>query len=185
MITLPAGPVPCYFFVYEMKERSTWVQLVHITCPVWIHTRLILMSFTKYSPLDPWKRPKPVWKCSGPLTRWPLLSDPRSFHRIIPSPNIHPTSACASCTKILLIIATNRHFASASVVDVVWPGPHRPRSRLQQVNEQNWHIPKHTAWVSQRWCGYRMYVSLWLRLLQPDLCSHCVVSSKLTHQPPK
>ena len=27
-------------------------------CPVWIQKRLILMTFRKYSPLDPWKRPK-------------------------------------------------------------------------------------------------------------------------------
>jgi hypothetical protein len=43
------------------KKAFKWVQL-HLTCPEWIHTRLILMSFGECSPLDPCKRPNTVWE---------------------------------------------------------------------------------------------------------------------------
>jgi hypothetical protein len=66
-------------------------------------------------------------------------------------------------------------------------GPYQPCSCLQQVNKQNRPIRKHITWVRQQWRGYRRWVLLVLvlRLLEPDLCSHCVVSSRQTHQPSK
>ena len=50
-----------YFWV---KKGSKHVQL-YIKCPIWIHKRMILMSsFTKYSPLDPWETPQTaLWNC--------------------------------------------------------------------------------------------------------------------------
>jgi hypothetical protein len=60
--------------VLGVEEGVKWVQL-HITCPLWIHNRLILMSFSKYSPLDPWETPKTVSKmpcfiCVGWVSSW-------------------------------------------------------------------------------------------------------------------
>jgi hypothetical protein len=59
-----AGPtaVGCFWYVFGILKGSKWVQLHNITCPAWIHTRLILMSFSKYSLLDPWETAKSVWK---------------------------------------------------------------------------------------------------------------------------
>ena len=45
--------------VFGMKERSKWVEL-HIKWTVWIHKRMIMMSYRSYSPLDLLKTPKTV-----------------------------------------------------------------------------------------------------------------------------
>ena len=56
--TGPAAPGFCFGCAWD--ERRIQMVQIHITCPVWIHTRLILMSFSKYNPSDPWDWPKTV-----------------------------------------------------------------------------------------------------------------------------
>jgi hypothetical protein len=55
---------------FGMKEGSKQPNL-HTKWTLWIHTRLILMCFSSYSPLDPWKTPQTVWKL--PCFLWARL----------------------------------------------------------------------------------------------------------------
>jgi hypothetical protein len=47
------------FGMLGMKEGSKHIQL-HIKWPVWIHTRMIMMTFSKNIPSYPWKAPRIV-----------------------------------------------------------------------------------------------------------------------------
>jgi len=47
--------------VLGIREETKYVQL-HIEWQLWIHKRMLLMSFSNYSPLDPWESPITVSK---------------------------------------------------------------------------------------------------------------------------
>ena len=63
LMKLPAY-VLCWHCQIKADYGSFWVKKgskhaqLHIKCPVWIHNRMILMSFNKYSPWDPWETPQ-------------------------------------------------------------------------------------------------------------------------------
>ena len=73
MLAVWSGQVPgCILGVFGINKGSKWVQL-RITCPVWSHTRLIMMSFTKNSPIGSIRQAKKCLKIamlavwSGPV----------------------------------------------------------------------------------------------------------------------
>jgi hypothetical protein len=60
-----ASPFLGHFTCVWDERRGQMSPDTHHTCPLWIHTRLILMSFSKYSILDPLDRPTAVSKWLG------------------------------------------------------------------------------------------------------------------------
>ena len=52
--------------VSGVKEAPKLV-LLGIIMLVWIHKRLIMMSFVKISPLVPWETPQELWNLAGSL----------------------------------------------------------------------------------------------------------------------
>jgi hypothetical protein len=104
-----ASPFLGHFRCVWDERRGQMSPDKHHTCPLWIHTRLILMSFSKYIILDPLDRPTAVskWLCFS-LSVWasPFLGHFRCVwdeRRGEMSPATHHTYPLWIHTRLILM----------------------------------------------------------------------------------